>query len=83
MISVAISLSLFASFRGNYPGLMLFWSVMCDNISCIHFLGNLPGSNKRNNNNATSFFLTPPAPHRLSRGTKMHIEHMVRAGRLN
>lgn len=72
MINLAISLSLFASFRGNYRGLMLFWSVMWNNISGIRFQSNLPRSNKHNND-AGVF---------LSRGTKVHIEHMVCVGRM-
>lgn len=68
MINPAISLSLFASFQGNYHGLMLFWSVTRNNISGIHFQNNLPRSNKQNNNACRFFFDV---------ALKAHIEHMV------
>lgn len=56
MTGLAISLSLFASFRGNYHGLMLYSSVMQNNISRSHLGNNLPRPNNHNNNASRLFF---------------------------
>lgn len=60
MINLTISLSLFASFRGNYHGLMPFSDASQKNISGICFQNNVLWSNKQNNNPSSFFFDAEP-----------------------